>query len=198
MKDFLFLKKILSFIFVSFLFFPLITGAQTNPNHVYVPGHYNSNGTYIQGYYKTAPNNTINDNFSTKPNINPYTGKVGTVNPTNSNQNNSYDFDAALNAAYNRHGLNTPNPAPNDYVDPATLKRLQYGSYPRYYCKANANLWLTPDRNRLILTMESMDYVRVISTYSFGLNGVNNDYWYVFHVSSLSTGYVHKSLLVKD
>lgn len=57
--------------------------AQVNPNHVYVNGYTKSNGTYVQGHYRTAPNYTINDNFSTYPNVNPYTGKVGTVYPTN-------------------------------------------------------------------------------------------------------------------
>lgn len=35
----------------------------------------------IQTYHKTAPNKTKLDNFSTKGNYNPYTGKKGTVNP---------------------------------------------------------------------------------------------------------------------
>ena len=55
--------------------------AQTNSNHVYVDGYYKTNGTYVQGHYRTAPNNTINDNFSTYPNVNPYTGDVGTIKP---------------------------------------------------------------------------------------------------------------------
>ena len=53
----------------------------TNSNHVFVEGYTKSNGTYVQGYYRTAPNSSIYDNFSTKPNINPYTGEIGTVKP---------------------------------------------------------------------------------------------------------------------
>lgn len=62
--------------------------SQVNPNSTYVNGYYKSNGTYVQGYYRTTPNKTINDNYSTYPNINPYNGKQGTVQP-NYYQNNS-------------------------------------------------------------------------------------------------------------
>jgi hypothetical protein len=51
----------------------------TNPIHVQVDGYYNSNGTYVEPYTRTAPNTTIRDNFSTSPNLNPYTGKIGTI-----------------------------------------------------------------------------------------------------------------------
>lgn len=38
-------------------------------------------GTYRQGHFRTAPNNSRLDNWSTKGNANPYTGKKGTRNP---------------------------------------------------------------------------------------------------------------------
>lgn len=44
-----------------------------------VNGYYRSNGTYVAPYHRTAPNNTISDNYSTKGNVNPYTGQPGTV-----------------------------------------------------------------------------------------------------------------------
>lgn len=47
----------------------------------YVEGHFRKNGTYVQGYYKTDSNSTQYDNYSSKGNINPYTGKKGTVKP---------------------------------------------------------------------------------------------------------------------
>ncbi len=40
-----------------------------------------STGTYINSYYKTSSNKTKLDNYSTKGNYNPYTGKKGYVNP---------------------------------------------------------------------------------------------------------------------
>lgn len=40
-----------------------------------------STGTYVNSYYKTSPNKTKFDNYSTKYNYNPYSGKKGYVNP---------------------------------------------------------------------------------------------------------------------
>lgn len=47
----------------------------------YVRGYTKSNGTYVQGHYKTKSNNSLYDNYSTRGNTNPYTGKKGTKNP---------------------------------------------------------------------------------------------------------------------
>jgi hypothetical protein len=44
----------------------------------YVKGYLKSNGTYVAPHYRSTSNNTINDNWSTKGNVNPYTGKLGT------------------------------------------------------------------------------------------------------------------------
>jgi hypothetical protein len=49
---------------------------------VRVRGYYKpSTGGYIMPHYRTSPNNSKWDNWSTKGNINPHTGKRGTVNP---------------------------------------------------------------------------------------------------------------------
>jgi hypothetical protein len=60
---------------------------------VWVNGYYRKDGTYVEGYYRTAPNSTKYDNYSTQGNINPYTGKPGWINPDGtynySNTNNS-------------------------------------------------------------------------------------------------------------
>lgn len=40
-----------------------------------------STGKYVAPHYKTTPNSTKFDNFSTKGNSNPFTGKKGTVKP---------------------------------------------------------------------------------------------------------------------
>lgn len=47
----------------------------------YVRPHVRSDGTYVQGHYRSSPNSTPSDNYSTSPNYNPYTGKQGTVDP---------------------------------------------------------------------------------------------------------------------
>ena len=48
---------------------------------VYVRPHVTQDGTSVQPHMRTAPNSTPLDNYSTKGNVNPYTGKEGTVDP---------------------------------------------------------------------------------------------------------------------
>lgn len=45
--------------------------------HKKIRGYSKSNGTYVQSHHRTNQNSTISDNWSTKPNVNPFTGKVG-------------------------------------------------------------------------------------------------------------------------
>lgn len=47
----------------------------------YVPGYMKKDGTYVQGHYKSQANSTKFDNYSTKSNINPYTGEKGSADP---------------------------------------------------------------------------------------------------------------------
>jgi hypothetical protein len=44
----------------------------------YVNGYERRDGTYVQGHYQTNPDNTVNNNWSTQGNQNPYTGQYGT------------------------------------------------------------------------------------------------------------------------
>lgn len=44
-------------------------------------GYVKSNGTYVAPHYSTAPNATRTDNWTSRPNVNPYTGKSGTKDP---------------------------------------------------------------------------------------------------------------------
>jgi hypothetical protein len=46
-----------------------------------VHGSFRSNGTYVQPHMRSAPNGTTLDNWSTRGNVNPYTGRPGTQNP---------------------------------------------------------------------------------------------------------------------
>lgn len=60
--------------------------------------------TYVEPYYRSERNNSTLDNYSTKGNVNPYTGKEGTKdtyndnsysNPFgNSSKQKSYDYDS--------------------------------------------------------------------------------------------------------
>lgn len=44
----------------------------------HVNGYFRRNGTYVSPHYQTNPNGTRDDNYSTRGNINPHTGKPGT------------------------------------------------------------------------------------------------------------------------
>jgi hypothetical protein len=47
----------------------------------YVRGHVTKSGTYVAPHYQTNPDNSRMNNWSTKGNTNPFTGKAGTVSP---------------------------------------------------------------------------------------------------------------------
>lgn len=47
----------------------------------YVNGYYRKDGTYVQPHYRSSPNGSAYDNYSTKGNTNPYTGKRGAESP---------------------------------------------------------------------------------------------------------------------
>ncbi len=79
------MKKILATILLItslILFSGLVTFAEARS--IRVRGYARrSSGIYVQSYRRTSPNKSKWDNYSTKGNINPYTGRKGTVNPYN-------------------------------------------------------------------------------------------------------------------
>ena len=83
-----------------FVFAMVLSGIAMSQSQVYVNGYYKSNGTYVAPHYRTAPNNTVYDNWSTYPNYNPYTGKQGTKTYSNSYYNNSYYNNSYYNNSY--------------------------------------------------------------------------------------------------
>ena len=48
---------------------------------VAVRGKVTREGVYVPPHQRTAPNSTATDNWSSRPNVNPYTGKPGKVDP---------------------------------------------------------------------------------------------------------------------
>ena len=47
-----------------------------------VQGYTRADGTYVQPYMRSAPDENVYNNWSTSGNYNPYTGQLGTKNPT--------------------------------------------------------------------------------------------------------------------
>lgn len=46
-----------------------------------VQGHVRKDGTYVAPHYRTTPDDSRGNNWSSQGNTNPYTGREGTVNP---------------------------------------------------------------------------------------------------------------------
>ena len=56
-------------------------GTGSNPRSERVDGYTKRDGTYVEPYQRSKGNDTQRDNWNTKGNTNPYTGKSGTRNP---------------------------------------------------------------------------------------------------------------------
>jgi hypothetical protein len=72
-----------------------IASTAATAGDTYVNGYTKKDGTYVQPYHRTEPDNTKLNNYSTQGNVNPYTGQAGTVNPNSygngyGNYNNQY------------------------------------------------------------------------------------------------------------
>ena len=65
------LKKIVVCILTIFVLASVAEGAQRTR------GYMKKNGTYVMLHYKTRKDGTRLNNYSTKGNVNPYTGKKG-------------------------------------------------------------------------------------------------------------------------
>lgn len=68
------IKRIGLFFFALFLCIAGVLDAKD----VNVRGYTRKDGTYVAPHVRTSPNSTKSDNYSTKGNVNPYTGKEGT------------------------------------------------------------------------------------------------------------------------
>jgi hypothetical protein len=44
----------------------------------YVRPHIRHDGTYVEGHHRSTPDHTVDNNYGTRGNINPYTGQEGT------------------------------------------------------------------------------------------------------------------------
>jgi hypothetical protein len=67
---------------VSIILLPLAAIAdETVRGHWKDTNHDGVKDTYVNPYHRTSPNSSAYDNYSSKPNINPYTGEKGSVDP---------------------------------------------------------------------------------------------------------------------
>lgn len=70
------MKKLVLAALVAAIFAPAVSA------QVKVKGYTRSDGTYVAPHYRSSPNSSTLDNYSTKGNVNPYTGTYGTRNPS--------------------------------------------------------------------------------------------------------------------
>lgn len=67
----------------------------------YVQGYYRRDGTYVSGHYKTNPDDSFWNNWSSQGNVNPYTGRVGTKEPRSGSSNSAGTY---VNGYYRSNG----------------------------------------------------------------------------------------------
>lgn len=76
------MNKLITLIVVIVLIFGLTGFVDFAEANVRVRGHFRpSTGQFIMPHHRTRPNNTRLDNWSTRGNFNPHTGRRGTVDP---------------------------------------------------------------------------------------------------------------------
>lgn len=97
------------------LAFALLVSGTAASAQEYVHGYTTKNGTYVAPYYRSSPNSTTLDNYSTKGNVNPYTGAEGTRNPQP-----SYSYKPYVNPYSSPYPTPYVNPYANPYATPDT------------------------------------------------------------------------------
>jgi len=71
------MKKIVTGLVLALIL--LVSAGSVEAKTIRVKSYYKpSTGSYVMPSYRTSPNKTKLDNYSTKGNYNPYTGKIGT------------------------------------------------------------------------------------------------------------------------
>lgn len=93
------------YFFAVFYFIINFINGQVNPNEHLVSGYTTKTGKVVESYYRTNQNSTNIDNFGTMPNINPHTGKIGTILPDNNYINspepiNIYNYNPPIEINY--------------------------------------------------------------------------------------------------
>jgi hypothetical protein len=74
------MKLVLLCLIIGSLASPVFAKKASGGSHS-VKGYVKKDGTYVAPHKQTNPNSTQRDNWASKPNINPYTGKAGAKEP---------------------------------------------------------------------------------------------------------------------
>ncbi|SNS84064.1 hypothetical protein SAMN05421640_1468 [Ekhidna lutea] len=155
-----------------FILCPILLVAQVNSTHVYVNGYYKSNGTYVSGHYRTSPNSTNRDNFSTIGNVNPYTGKSGWITP----DNNTYDY--TYTNTYSNHSTNSSNSNNSGYTSNSSYSyktewKASETGYNFYYKGNNVSTTNEWKGNDLVVYYDN--YAYLLPDYGDNKDGIKRE-----------------------
>ena len=74
-----FKKAVISLVAIILIIVPVLFFAPKGADAATrVKSYFRKSGTYVAPHYRSTPNRTKIDNYSTKGNYNPFTGKIGT------------------------------------------------------------------------------------------------------------------------
>jgi hypothetical protein len=113
---------------------------------VRVRGYYRSNGTYVQPHWRSNPDGDFRNNWSTYPNVNPYTGAVGTKRTPSYSSSPSYRMPSySPIPSYRTPGSNRSTyPNVNPYTGAVGTKRMpSYSPSPSH--GTPSSIWSSPN-----------------------------------------------------
>jgi hypothetical protein len=79
------MKRLIIFTLMSILLIVSLVDIKLTNAAVHVKGYFRSDGTFVSPHYRSSPDNSFYNNYSTYGNINPYTGEIGTKMTPNYN-----------------------------------------------------------------------------------------------------------------
>ncbi len=94
--------KKMSFAILFFLLVPVLVNAEWVRGHMRDTDGDGIKDTYINGYNRTPADGNPYNNYSTQGNVNPYTGKEGTVKPHYDNRYDYNNYDSGNGNTYRR------------------------------------------------------------------------------------------------
>jgi len=114
---------------------------------VWVNGYTDRNGRYVPGHWRSAPDNTVRNNYTYKGNVNPYTGQQGSNYYRNSPTSEYYRQPSYQQPTYrNPYQYQAPqqNYGANQYRMPQMGLKCPSCSlmvFPTYQKQGNANIY---------------------------------------------------------
>lgn len=168
-------------------------------SQVRVSGYYRKNGTYVQPHYRSSPDGNPYNNWSYPGNVNPYTGKVATGNPS-TYLYNYYNRSSTYTPTYTYPSTSTYTPTYTTptYSNPNSYNNNTSSTYKTYYVSAsNLNVRTGPSTSSsVITTLTYKDDVEIVSYADYPWYMVKVRYYDISNYSYKTTyGYAHSSYL---